>query len=139
MQPHYDVLYRVAYRLTRSRHDAEDLAQEVCVRAYPRLAELEQLEQPRGWLLRVMYRLFIDWSRRYERAHVASIEVVDVLNMASEEPGPVDLAERDIDARPSTARGFGSIGSSGRCSRCTTSKGTVSRRSTRSRESSRGR
>jgi hypothetical protein len=39
-----------------------------------------QLEQPRGWL-RVMYRLFIDWSRRYERAHVASMEVIDVLNM----------------------------------------------------------
>ena len=68
VQPHYEVLYRVAYRLTRSKHDAEDLAQEVCVRAYPRLAQLEQLEQPRGWLLRVMYRLFIDWSRRYERA-----------------------------------------------------------------------
>jgi RNA polymerase sigma factor (sigma-70 family) len=64
VQPHYDVLYRVAYRFTRSVHDAEDLAQEVCVRAYPRLAELEQLEQPRGWLLRVLYRLFVDSVRR---------------------------------------------------------------------------
>jgi RNA polymerase sigma factor (sigma-70 family) len=99
VQPHYEVLYRVAYRLTRSKHDAEDLAQEVCVRAYPRLEELEQLEQPRGWLLRVMYRLFIDWSRRYERSHVASMEAVDVLNMASEELGPIDLAERAFVAR----------------------------------------
>jgi len=99
VQPHYEVLYRTAYRLTRSKHDAEDLAQEVCVRAYPRLEELASLEQPRGWLLRVMYRVFIDWSRRYERTHVASMEVVDVLEMASDEPGPADLAERAFDAR----------------------------------------
>ena len=99
VQPHYEVLYRTAYRLTRSKHDAEDLAQEVCVRAYPRLDELARLEKPRGWLLRVMYRIFIDWSRRYERTHVASMEVVDILGTASEEPGPEDLVERALDAR----------------------------------------
>src|SRR5690349_12592949 len=98
VQPHYETLYRTAYRLTRSQHDAEDLAQEVCVRAYPRLDELASLEQPRGWLLRVMYRIFVDWSRRYERTHVASMEVVDVLGMASDEPGPPDLAERATDS-----------------------------------------
>jgi RNA polymerase sigma factor (sigma-70 family) len=99
VQPHYEVLYRTAYRLTRSKQDAEDLAQEVCARAYPRLAELEALEQPRGWLLRVMYRLFIDLSRRYERTHVASMEVVDVLALASDEPGPLELTERAYDAQ----------------------------------------
>lgn len=99
VQPHYEVLYRTAYRLTRSKHDAEDLAQEVCVRAYPRLAELEGLEQPRGWLLKVMYRLFIDWSRRYEQMHVTSLEIVDVLAMASDEPGPLELTERAHDSR----------------------------------------
>jgi RNA polymerase sigma factor (sigma-70 family) len=99
VQPHYEVLYRTAYRLTRSKHDAEDLAQEVCVRAYPRLEELEGLEQPRGWLLKVMYRLFIDWSRRYEHTHVTSMEIVDVLAMASDEPGPLELTERASDAR----------------------------------------
>jgi RNA polymerase sigma-70 factor (ECF subfamily) len=99
VQPHYEVLYRTAYRLTRSTHDAEDLAQEVCARAYPRLDEIERLEQPRGWLLRVMYRLFVDWSRRYERTHVASMETVDVLAMASEEAGPAELAEMLLDGR----------------------------------------
>jgi RNA polymerase sigma-70 factor (ECF subfamily) len=99
VQPHYEVLYRTAYRLTRSKHDAEDLAQEVCARAYPRLAEIEALEQPRGWLLRVMYRLFIDWSRRYEHTHVTSMEIVDVLALASDEPGPLELTERAFDAR----------------------------------------
>jgi RNA polymerase sigma-70 factor (ECF subfamily) len=99
VQPHYDLLYRVAYRFTRSVHDAEDLAQEVCVRAYPRLAELEQLEQPRGWLLRVLYRLFVDSTRRYERKHVASIDDVDADSLVSDLPGPVEETEQALDRR----------------------------------------
>lgn len=99
VQPHYEVLYRTAYRLTRSTHDAEDLAQEVCARAYPRLEEIERLEQPRGWLLRVMYRLFVDSARRYERTHVTSMETVDVMSMASEERGPAELAEILLEGR----------------------------------------
>ena len=72
VRPHYDVLYRTAYRLTRSIPDAEDLVQEVCVRAYPRLEVLADLDNPRGWLLCVMRRLFIDQTRRYERSRVES-------------------------------------------------------------------
>jgi RNA polymerase sigma-70 factor (ECF subfamily) len=93
VQPHYDVLYRTAYRFTRSIHDAEDLVQEVCVRAYPRLQELEQLEQPRGWLLCVMYRLFVDLSRRYERRHVASLETTGDAALVSADPGPAERTE----------------------------------------------
>src|SRR5690349_15229572 len=94
VQPHYELLYRVAYRFTRSAHDAEDLAQEVCIRAFPRLAELERLEQPRGWLLRVLYRLFVDSTRRYERTHVTSIDDIDAESLVCDRPGPVDEAER---------------------------------------------
>ncbi len=89
---HYDALYRVAYRFTRSSHDAEDLVQEVCVRAVPRLDELERLEQPRGWLMRVLYRLFVDLSRRYERRHVASLETLDAAAMPSAEHDAADGA-----------------------------------------------
>ena len=74
IREHYQVLYRAAYRLTRSEVDAEDLVQEVCVRAYPRIGELERLEQPRGWLLRVLFRLFVDLRRRYERKNVRAID-----------------------------------------------------------------
>lgn len=94
IRQHYDVLYRSAYRLTRSAVDAEDLVQEVCVRAYPRIDEIEKLEQPRGWLLRVLYRLFIDLKRRYERKHVRAID--DDEEFVSAEPGPVEEAERAL-------------------------------------------
>jgi RNA polymerase sigma-70 factor (ECF subfamily) len=92
-------MYRVAFRLTRSAHDAEDLAQEVCVRAYARLDEIEVLEQPRGWLLRVLYRLFVDSVRRYERKHVGSIEDVGGDVLAYDGPSPMDEAERALERR----------------------------------------
>lgn len=94
IRQHYDVLYRSAYRLTRSAVDAEDLVQEVCVRAYPRIGEIEKLDQPRGWLLRVLYRLFIDMKRRYERRHVRSIDEDE--EFVSAEPGPAEEADRAL-------------------------------------------
>jgi RNA polymerase sigma-70 factor (ECF subfamily) len=94
IRQHYQALYRAAYRLTRSTVDAEDLVQEVCVRAYPRLAEVEGLEQPRGWLLRVLYRLFIDLRRRYERTHVRPIDEDE--EFVSGDPGPAEEADRAL-------------------------------------------
>jgi len=99
LQPHYELLYRTAYRLTRCVPDAEDLAQEVVLRAYPRLDELQRLDDPRAWLLCVMRRLFIDQTRRYERRFVESMETVDPLLMAAVEPGPAEEAERAANSR----------------------------------------
>jgi RNA polymerase sigma factor (sigma-70 family) len=93
---HYPLLYRTAYRFTRSVHDAEDLVQEVCVRAYPRLAELEALDQPHSWLLCVMRRLYIDQLRRFDRSHVESMEVHDEARFACARPGPLESAESAI-------------------------------------------
>jgi RNA polymerase sigma-70 factor (ECF subfamily) len=95
IQLHYQVLYRAAYRLTRSEVDAEDLVQEVCLRAYPRLDEVERLEHPRGWLLRVLYRLFVDLRRRYERKNVRAIDEDE--EVVSGEPSPPEEAERALD------------------------------------------
>ena len=95
IRQHYQVLYRAAYRLTRSSVDAEDLVQEVCLRAYPRIAEVEGLEQPRGWLLRVLYRLFVDLRRRYERTNVRAIDENE--EFTSDQPSPAEEADRALD------------------------------------------
>jgi RNA polymerase sigma-70 factor (ECF subfamily) len=100
---HYEPLYRAAYRLTRSAHDAEDLVQEVCARAYPRLSELASLEKPRAWLMRVLYRLYIDSSRRYERGHVSPLAEDD--RYVSGEPGPLEETDRAL-ARRRLARAW---------------------------------
>lgn len=68
VRPHFDALYRAAARLTASPDDAEDLVQEVCMKAYVRLADLESIEHHRSWLLRVLYTVFIDSKRREQRS-----------------------------------------------------------------------
>ena len=70
MKPHFDALYAAARRLTMSQHDAEDLVQEVCIKAFDRINELEQIEFPRAWLLRVMYNHFVDDTRRASKSPV---------------------------------------------------------------------
>jgi RNA polymerase sigma factor (sigma-70 family) len=90
VSPHFEALHRAAFRLTRRHHDAEDLVQEVCLRAYRELAKLEALESVLGWLLRVQYRIFVDGVRKRVRSAVDSADDVYEL-LASEEPGPEEL------------------------------------------------
>lgn len=70
MRPHLRDLYRIALRMTGRREDAEDLIQELLIKLYPRRNELADVERLRPWLLRVMYRLFIDTHRRHTRSPV---------------------------------------------------------------------
>lgn len=92
--PHFEALYRAALRLTRSHQDAEDLVQEVCLRAFRELGTLASLECVRGWLLRVQYRLFVDTVRRRQRSRAESPRYGEEIgdSFASEDPGPEELA-----------------------------------------------
>jgi RNA polymerase sigma factor (sigma-70 family) len=70
VRPHFNALYAAARRLTMSIHDAEDLVQDVCLKAFARLDELMRIEFPRAWLLKVLYHEFIDNQRRNGRSPV---------------------------------------------------------------------
>jgi RNA polymerase sigma factor (sigma-70 family) len=70
VRPHLKPLYRVAYRMTGRHEDAEDLIQELLTKLYPRREELIGVDRLRPWLIRVMYRLFIDNHRRQSRSPV---------------------------------------------------------------------
>jgi RNA polymerase sigma-70 factor (ECF subfamily) len=94
--PHLDALFRAAYRLAGNRPDAEDLVQEVCVRAYANLGALRALDQPKSWLLRIQYRVFVDGVRHRDKSPLrATGEDFDVTS-ASGEPGPDDIAEASL-------------------------------------------
>lgn len=67
MRPHFDALYAAARRLASTDTDAEDLVQDVCMKAFLKLDDLQQLEYPRAWLLRVLYHQFIDRQRASSR------------------------------------------------------------------------
>jgi RNA polymerase sigma-70 factor (ECF subfamily) len=94
VQPHFAALYRAAMRLTRRRADAEDLVQEVCLRAYSRLDDLGAVTSSRAWLMRALYHLFIDATRRKRRQSSISLPGDDAAGAPlSEEAGPERLAE----------------------------------------------
>src|SRR6476469_4976100 len=59
-------VYRLAYRLTGDRHDAEDLTQEVFVRVFRSLADYRP-GTFEGWLHRITTNLFLDQVRRRRR------------------------------------------------------------------------
>lgn len=90
LRSHIDALYRAAYRLTRNRPDAEDLAQETCLRAYEHRAALAATDRPLGWLLKVQYRVFLDGARRRRRAPFEPLPG-DREDLQDEEPGPEAL------------------------------------------------
>ena len=97
--PHLTALFRSAYRLTGNRQDAEDVVQEVCVRAYTHLATLRTLDQPKTWLLKIAYRVFVDGLRRRARSPVrASAEDFDS-TCSSSEPTPEERAEAELAER----------------------------------------
>ena len=97
--PHLTALFRSAYRLTGNRSDAEDVVQEVCVRAYTHLATLRTLDQPKSWLLKIAYRVFVDGLRRRTRSPVrATAEDFDSTR-SSDDPTPEERAEAELAER----------------------------------------
>src|SRR5438045_7705830 len=84
--PHADALFRAAYRLTGNRADAEDLVQDVCVRAYANLVTLAKLERPKAWLMKIQYRAFVDGARRRGRSPLQS--TADDLGTTCPSAGP---------------------------------------------------
>lgn len=90
--PHLDALFRLAWRLTRNRPDAQDLVQDTCIVAGEHLADLASADRPASWLLRVLHNRFIDGTRRRKRVPTTALDdSVVSLRLVSEQPGPEEL------------------------------------------------
>ena len=90
--PHIDRLYRLGYRFSGTRHDAEDLVQELLVKLYPRSKELGNIEKLGPWLSKSLYHLFIDQARRVTCSPVVLSEEcgVELEAVACVNAGPDD-------------------------------------------------
>ena len=95
VQPHFTALYRAAVRLTRRHADAEDLLQDVCLRACSKLDELEAVANRRAWLVRTLYHLFIDTERRRRRLRFVALAAEDdgAASVPSDAPSPDRVAD----------------------------------------------
>ena len=89
LKPHLRRLYHLAFHLTGSQPDAEDLVQDLCIKLFPRLDELQALREPGPWLARVLYNQFIDQHRRRQSSPVDFVD--ELPDVASDAPGLEDV------------------------------------------------
>ena len=71
----FDLLYRVALRLTRSTQEAEDLCQEVVLSAWRGRDGFTPGTSMRAWLLKILNNQFIDVKRKSVRRQRHDLEV----------------------------------------------------------------
>ena len=64
VRPHLRLMHRMAYRWTQDLVDAEDLVQDVLTHLFPRTEELAAVDKLGPWLIRVLYRRYVDLYRR---------------------------------------------------------------------------
>jgi RNA polymerase sigma-70 factor (ECF subfamily) len=101
--------FRVAFAVLRHREDAEDVAQEACVRAHLRRGTLRRPEAFRAWIVRVAWRLALDQRRGSSRRTVreddyASERAAAGAGSGADETLVADRLWKAIDGLPETLR-----------------------------------
>lgn len=69
--PHFDLIYRCAFRLARKPQDAEDLTQEAYFYAIKNFTQLNDLEKAKNWLFSILRNLFLkELEKNKKRTHI---------------------------------------------------------------------
>ncbi len=94
VEQHYDPVFRFLRNLTRSQEDAEDLTQQVFVKAQTRIKSYRGGSSLRTWLHQIAFHEFTRWRRRRRLTSLVGIE------RTGQEPGysQVDEAAWLLDA-----------------------------------------
>ncbi|TDD27277.1 RNA polymerase sigma factor SigE [Actinomadura sp. KC06] len=95
---HSTRVFRLAYRLTGNRHDAEDLTQDVFIRVFRSLSSYTP-GTFEGWLHRITTNLFLDRARRKQRIRFDALGDDAAERLQGREPSPAQAYdERHLDA-----------------------------------------
>ncbi len=89
VRQHADRVYRLAYRLSGSQHDAEDLSQDTFIRVF-RSVQNYQPGTFEGWLHRITTNLFLDMVRRRGRIRMEALPE-DYDRVPADEPNPEQI------------------------------------------------
>ncbi|BCJ56705.1 SigE family RNA polymerase sigma factor [Micromonospora endophytica] len=85
-------LVRLARLLTGDAHRAEDLVQDVLVKAYVRWASISRAERPDAYVRRMLVNAHHSWWRRRSSREISVVAVADRVGGADEAAG---VDERD--------------------------------------------
>ena len=102
VRDHSARVYRLAYRLSGNRQDAEDLTQETFVRVFRSLTEFTP-GTFEGWLHRITTNLFLDMVRRRQRIRFEALPE-DTERLPGAVPSPEQVyADTHLDPRVEAA------------------------------------
>ncbi|MCR9136424.1 MAG: RNA polymerase sigma factor [Alphaproteobacteria bacterium] len=93
LERHYDTIYRVAYRFTGLRQDAEDLTQDICASLPARLRSFRGEARFTSWLYRVVVNAAQDLRRKQASAGRANAAYGEIAELEREQAADT---ERDI-------------------------------------------
>lgn len=93
---HRDRIYRICYRYTGTREDAEDLTQDVLVRVYRGLSSFRAEARLSTWLYRIAVNVCLNW--------IASRKVVEALPESLAQDGPSTIERLAASERAETVR-----------------------------------
>lgn len=70
VERHYDIVYRVVWRVTSGHADTQDIVQEAFLKLWNNPGQVRQGLALRGWLMRVATNLAIDRARRKQASNI---------------------------------------------------------------------
>ncbi len=94
MTEHLDSLYRTALRLTKERTRAEDLAQDVMLKAWRSFHTFQEGTSARAWLHRILMNAYFDaYRKRTREPEVVDVEDVGEFYLYDKAAARTDLAQ----------------------------------------------
>ncbi len=97
---HRNRIYGLAYNMTSNREDAEDLVQEVFVKAYDSLKKFKGDSSFYTWIYRIAVNRAINFIKKRKRRTGLSLDDVD--GGIERDPAYVELSSRDTPFRDAT-------------------------------------
>jgi RNA polymerase sigma-70 factor, ECF subfamily len=90
VREHSRLVYRIAYAVLRSHHDAEDATQETFMRVLRYSSKLAAVENPKTWLARIAWRVAVDRSGKHSACREIPLD--------DPEKPVVEIASSDVSA-----------------------------------------
>lgn len=94
IERHYDMIFRVAYKWCGDRENAEDIAQDVCVKLGSVIGGFEGKAAFSSWLYRITLNAVRDFHRAAKRRN-ENIEAMAHVTQTQHDPDPVMAMTQD--------------------------------------------
>ena len=95
--PHLDAAYNLARWLAGNDADAQDVAQEACLRAFKFFGNFRG-DKPRAWLLTIVRNTFYTWLQKNRPQSVVAIDDDELAEIEDQtgKPGAFHRADADV-------------------------------------------